>query len=350
MEDIRTHYPGGFFAQLKYKFSFYVGRAPLNLQVEKMRFYERGDDPLPERLRKYTTRFPQQTTRYIICEVYLSVVRYQPSRMYTLSYSIYRPDGSLLHKTFHKLQISDLVYCVWRTFGYGWPEPGTWLWRAGEYQAEVLLNGVEVARERFSIEPPPPPPPPKPPTEVLQQRQVRFYASWIEASPTGARLDSIRFPQQTTREVICELTVRNLLYQKEYHSYTVTVQWCTGEGRLLWEEKRSWTITSQEQEPSISWGCQTSGWNQGIYRVEILIDGQEFAWGAFTITGSEEPPPTHSAIEKPPEEKPSSNEGERLVYRSNFHFPNTLWDEDTSGDFRTFRQEGYYHIAVNRAS
>jgi hypothetical protein len=63
----------------------------------------------------------------------------------------------------------------------------------------------------------------------------------------------------------------------------MTVQCSTVEERLLWESKPTWEISSQEQEPSISWSIQTSGWRQGIYSVVILIDGKEFAWGAFTI-------------------------------------------------------------------
>jgi hypothetical protein len=119
-------------------------------------------------------------------------------------------------------------------------------------------------------------PPPKPPEEVLLHPRVQFSASGRE---------TIRFPHQTTREVICKLTVRNLQYGQQYRSYSMTVQCSTVEGRLLWESKSkpAWWVSSQEQEPSISWSIQTSGWNQGIYRVEILIEGKEFAWGAFTI-------------------------------------------------------------------
>jgi hypothetical protein len=84
--------------------------------------------------------------------------------------------------------------------------------------------------------------------------------------------------------VICELTVRNSLYRQQDRTYPVTVQCYTAEERLLWEDQREWVITSQEQEPSISWGCRPSGqWSPGVYRVEILISGKDFAWGAFAI-------------------------------------------------------------------
>ena len=63
----------------------------------------------------------------------------------------------------------------------------------------------------------------------------------------------------------------------------MTAQCFTVEGGLVWEETDTWRITSRERETSLSWDIPTSGWAQGIYRVEILIDGKEFAWGVFAI-------------------------------------------------------------------
>jgi hypothetical protein len=279
--EVSRSSPRGFFSSLK---SLFVDRAPLYVPDVELHFFEGRHDLLqipPQDRPTWTshnkTPFPQQTTRFIWCAITVCYVNFQYSRPYTLSYTIYRPDGTVLsHRTVDKLAL-PLEGCgissfTWRKFGYGWQYPG--YWPTGVYQAEVLIDGVRSGTGSFTIAPPPPPPPPKPPEEVLQLPRVQFYASGRE---------TIRFPQQSTREVICKLTVRNLLYQQEYRHYTVSVQWCTNEGRLLWEEKRNWTISSQEQEPSISWGCQTSGWGQGIYRVEIFIDGKEFAWGAFTF-------------------------------------------------------------------
>ena len=93
------------------------------------------------------------------------------------------------------------------------------------YQAEVLIDGARVATGHFTIAPPPPPPPPPTPAELLHQPQVRFYAS-----VGGA--ESIRFPYQTTREVICTLTVRNTLYRQRDWGYHVIVQCYPAEGRL----------------------------------------------------------------------------------------------------------------------
>jgi hypothetical protein len=234
----------------------------------------------------YETPFPQETTRCIWCIIIGHWVEWQLTREYTLAFNIYRPDGTLLsHQTEDKVEI-PLKYCdlsdfTWRTFGYGWREPGHW--PTGEYQAEVIIDGVRVATGHFTIAPPPPPPPPKPPAENLQLASVRFYAG-RGASHKEARMDSVRFPQQTTREVICELTVRNLLYGQRNYAYHMTAQCYTPEGKLLWESHHNWLIKAAEEEPSISWGWQAPGqWEAGAYCVEILIDGVNFAWGAFLI-------------------------------------------------------------------
>ena len=285
MEDSRT-YPKGFFANLK---SLFVERPPLYVPDVELNFFEASLDLFKkldkwgQPLERHTcilgdrTPFPQHTTRCIWCKITGKWAKWQPSRRYTLSYNIYRPDGTLLsHQTEDKLELPS-EYCnisvfTWRTFGHGWDEPGHW--PTGVYQAELLIDGVRSATGHFTIAPPPPPKPPPTPTEVLQLPSVQFYASGRE---------TIRFSQQTTREVICELTVRNLLYGKQGRDYLVTVQCSTVEGWLLWDDKRNWWITLQEQEPKTSWSIQMSGWSQGIYRVEIFIDRKEFAWGAFTI-------------------------------------------------------------------
>jgi hypothetical protein len=235
-----------------------------------MKFYWQPDNDVdvPREARRYQTRFPHTTTGRIACELLVRVVKWQPARIYETSCFFTSPDGGVQKRSYNWPVYNGRAFSE---LGYWWEKDR---WMPGKYDVWFLMDGVEVARSGYVIESPPPPKPPPAPTEVLQLPSVQFYTSGRE---------NIRFPQQTTREVSCVLTVHNLLYQQEYRHYSVTVQWCTVEGRVLSEEKRTWTITSQEQETSITWNIQTSGWRQGIYRVEILIDGDNFAWGAFTI-------------------------------------------------------------------
>ena len=48
-------------------------------------------------------------------------------------------------------------------------------------------------------------------------------------------------------------------------------------------DRGDWLITSQKQESSLSWGLAAGEWTVGLYRLDILIDGEDFAWGAFAI-------------------------------------------------------------------
>jgi hypothetical protein len=269
MEDNRTS-PQGFFSNLKSLLISKMGSPPLYVPKVELNFFEACYDHFKETDKgrctertNITNPFPQQTTRCIWCNIVGIEVKWQPDRKYTLSYNIYGPDGTLQsHRTEDKLQIPsqycDLSYHVWRVYGYGWREPGNW--RPGEYQAEALIDGARVATGHFTIAPPPPPKPPPPPAEVLQQPSVQFYASETGRFQTESRRNSIRFPQQSTRWVICELTARNLLYNQQDRTYHMTAQCYTAEGKQLWEDRRNWLITSQEQELSISWALQAGQW------------------------------------------------------------------------------------------
>jgi hypothetical protein len=228
MEDNRTS-PQGFFSNLKSLLISKMGSPPLYVPKVELNFFEACYDHFKETDKgrctertNITNPFPQQTTRCIWCNIVGIEVKWQPDRKYTLSYNIYGPDGTLQsHRTEDKLQIPsqycDLSYHVWRVYGYGWREPGNW--RPGEYQAEALIDGARVATGHFTIAPPPPPKPPPPPAEVLQQPSVQFYASETGRFQTESRRNSIRFPQQSTRWVICELTARNLLYNQQDRTY-----------------------------------------------------------------------------------------------------------------------------------
>ena len=282
--------PKGFLSSLR---SMFNSEPPLYVDNVELRFFEACFDHFKDYDRNgqcqgsrnyyYTTSpFFQHTTRCIWCQIDLQWVKWPLpwERDYTLSYKLYQPDGTLLHhRIADNLKIPsdacDISKFTWRTFGYGWDKPGNF--RTGQYQAEVSIDGVRVATGHFTIVPPPPP---RPPDQLLQHPRVQFYASGRE---------TIRFPRQTT-EVFGKLTARNQpplpedrWYWPEERGYSVTVQCYTVEGRQLWETKSTWWVSWQEQEPSISWSCQTAGWSQGIYHVEISLDGKEFAWGAFTI-------------------------------------------------------------------
>jgi hypothetical protein len=143
--------PRGFFSSLK---SLFVDSSPLYVPDVELHFYEARHDlfKIPPHERPTWTSynkapFPQQTTRCIWCAITGKWVKWQPTRnrLYTLSYTIYRPDGTVLsHRTEDKLKIPleycDISFFTWRTFGHGWEAPGHW--PTGVYQAELLIDGA----------------------------------------------------------------------------------------------------------------------------------------------------------------------------------------------------------------
>jgi len=113
---------------------------------------------------------------------------------------------------------------------------------------------------------------------------VRFYPVVSGAPLQVERQYNIHFSHQAINKLFCELTVRNLLYEQSDRQYGVAVHCYSIDEKLLWEIHHDWLLKAQEQELVISWELQVpGGWSPGIYRVDILIDELDFAWGAFAI-------------------------------------------------------------------
>ena len=218
-----------------------------------------------------------------MCELDLRSVRWEYNRLYKLVFRCTPMlEDKLLWEDHHDLRLTGRQHFLLET---GWDKPG--LRPAGTYKIHLLLDGVEVAHSLITIELPPPPPPP-PPIEMLQQPSVKFYACKIaQGFQIWSRPASIRFPKQTTSSVICELTVGNLLSGQQDWTFRVTAQCYTAEDKLLWEDRRDWLITSQNQASiwgsTLRWRLEVEQWPVGIYRLDILIDGKDYAWGAFTL-------------------------------------------------------------------
>jgi hypothetical protein len=220
---------------------------PLNVRPDDLKFYESGREGVKPESREYSRYFWQEHTRFVKCEISVRKVCRQPDRLYKLALCYHKPDGSLLNRNHHDWLIYSFDTRKAISIGCGWDKPG--YWTPGDYTVRLYLDGVAVIGSFFIIKPlprPPPPPPPKPPAEVLHQPSVQFYASETGRFQTESRRYSIRFLQQTTRWVICELTVRNRLYSQQDRTYHVTAQCYTAEGKLLWEDRTDWVIKSQE--------------------------------------------------------------------------------------------------------
>ena len=160
-------------------------------------------------------------------------------------------------------------------------------------------------------EPPPTHSIPEKPPETLSKlppllvESLNFFESGKEVPPKEERQYSTRFPQSTARFVNFELNVCNRLYRQRNQTHQMWVRLYDPNGGLLGEGQHDWVIEADCERTWMTWGWGNAEpgrhWSRGLYNVVVLIDGAEIAKGSFTITTSEEPPPTSSDTRKTPE-------------------------------------------------
>ena len=137
---------------------------------------------------------------------------------------------------------------------------------------------------------------------ALEFVSLKFFESGTGYPRKEQRRYSTSFPQSTARFVNFEFNVRNLLYRQRNQTHDMWVGIYNPNGGLLWQDQHDWDIEADCEHTWHTWGWGNAEpgrhWAGGKYRVVILMDGVEFAEGSFTITDSEEPPPTHSISKK----------------------------------------------------
>jgi hypothetical protein len=140
---------------------------------------------------------------------------------------------------------------------------------------------------------------------ALEFVSLKFFESGKGYPQKAQRHYSTRFPQSTARFVNFEFNVRNQLYRQRNQTHDMWVRLYNPNGGLLWKDQHDWVIEADCEHTWHTWGWGNAEpgrhWARGKYRVVILMDGVECAEASFTITGSEEPPPTYSISKKPPE-------------------------------------------------
>jgi hypothetical protein len=255
----------------------------LPLELRSLVFYESGRAYTEEEQRRYSTYFPQSIARYIKFELNTSNLLYtQQDRAFQLVQHYYKPDGRLMgwDQKITWVIPSDYDQPQY-TSGWGWDNPGRWT--PGIYRVVILIDEVEFAEGSFGI--------------IhslngwnsnLELESLRFYEGGRDFVEEEQRRYSTYFPQSIARYIKFEITVRNYyklldsVYQLKWRYYNST-------GNLGWEEQAEWNIKADWSRCwySRGYGSNTPGrLEPGIYRVEILIDGVEFAYGSFTIEHS----------------------------------------------------------------
>jgi hypothetical protein len=123
----------------------------IGVELESLRFFEWAKDIPPEEHRRYTTRFPHQTTRFVYVAVDIHNKLYkQRDQTYQVIARCHQPDGSLVGNTPRDYVIKAewegaLLYWAW-----GQEEPGSW--SPGTYRVEILIDGAYFSEGLFTIE------------------------------------------------------------------------------------------------------------------------------------------------------------------------------------------------------
>jgi hypothetical protein len=155
-------------------------RRRLKVEWERFRLFEKNKDPFrsiewvsnsyyfPSLPRHY--HFQQASTYVIIWEIILKKERRQPNRLYKLTFCLFSKPFSKSARKLLDEQCRELMIRSGErspSVSMKWGQEYVADWKPGDYEVQLLLNGVDVVKTWFTIGPAPPPPPPKPAAEVL---------------------------------------------------------------------------------------------------------------------------------------------------------------------------------------
>lgn len=127
-----------------------IKETKIKIEITSIKFFEAGSNSLPLGQRKYTTRFPKDTTHYIYTEISYK------NKLFHVKESTNRV---MLHYTDMKgasqdpltgviaveIDDSDGIYAR----GLGYTVPGKW--QPGAYTVSVFIDDIEVGKARFEI-------------------------------------------------------------------------------------------------------------------------------------------------------------------------------------------------------
>jgi hypothetical protein len=125
----------------------------------------------------------------------------------------------------------------------------------------------------------------------LQLESLLFYESESSIMPyKEKRRYSTYFPQSIARYIYFEINLDNQMWKRGDRTYHFEWRFYDQNGDLIRQGQRDFVIKNEWKSCwySASWGTPLPGnWTPGTYRVEILIDGVEFAQDVFIITHSQ---------------------------------------------------------------
>jgi proteasome lid subunit RPN8/RPN11 len=127
-----------------------VGKPGLPVELVSLRFFEHGGRMPAQGERQYSTHFSRVTARFVNLELTMRMIQesVRSTRVRVKTHFL-NPDGGLF-----KWQEEDyVVYADTDSrpyqWGFGAAQPG--FWRPGNYRVVIFINGVQFAKEAFTI-------------------------------------------------------------------------------------------------------------------------------------------------------------------------------------------------------
>jgi hypothetical protein len=197
------------------------------VEFVSLEFYESGKGYPPREERRYSTHFPQRTTRFINFELDVYNHNRQREQVYKVTYGYYTSDGQLQEEYQRDFIVEPDRARWWFSRGCGWPDPG--LWTPGIYRVVILIDGMEFAEGSFIIS---------------EDRGMGEYASASQQSsesesnahPQGKIIDFTAYQQshrqtkndaaQTGKDSLIPLTESPVPLSESFEKLTVATETC----------------------------------------------------------------------------------------------------------------------------
>lgn len=254
--------------------------AKLKGKVVSVRFYESGDENIPEAERKYSNKFPVSTTRYINWEIKLKYPEQGHHTDIFVRAVHYNPDGSYDGEY-------TIPYCIeedWKqsthTGGWGYAEPG--LWDSGEYKLELYIGGEKVVEEYFEIY-----------DDLNSFSALNPKAGKVEFFESDQYIEDEDFKDIKTKFEISETRYVNWLLPLEHLApkqdidFEITYIYYDPEGNKIADFTDEFMIEKGETLTYFYGGVGSvipGRWETGKYKVELFVEDQLIAEEYFEIT------------------------------------------------------------------